>query len=267
MFDTYQEGIFKRKIKIEGNNNRFIKNKSLFSIDINKSSSKRISSIYSNNMNKNRKISNYYNNNITSYNKSNLQNDEMKHNNDTIFEENEFSFYLKDIIRINEGFFGNPENNSFLNLKTKSVKNINSINYKHEFWIALALTNECMIKYKHSEVRYIGTSLDDLELVKIASEQGYKLIETSVNRKTIEINGKMEKLLLWSITKIGISSERKRMSIIVKYRNEIILYIKGADSEISKRLSKKYKIWKLWYYFKWTHWIFKTGTKNFNNCL
>jgi len=226
MFVTYQEG--KKMVRIEGNN-KFIKNKSLFSIDNNKSSSKVISSIYSNNnMNKNRKI-NY--NNISHQKEETKQRD----NNDTIFEENEFSFYLKGIIRINEGYFANPENNSFL--KAKSVKNINSINYKHEFWIALALANECMIKYEHGEVRYIGTSLDDLELVRTASEQGYKLIETSVNGKTIEINGKNYYYEILQV--LGFSSERKRMSIIVKYKNEIILYIKGADSEISKRLSKK----------------------------
>jgi len=231
MFVTYQEGIKKKKIRIEGNN-KFIKNKSLFSIDNNKSSSKKISSIYSNNMNKNEKINNYnYNyNNISSYYRSN-----QRENNDKIFEENEFSFYLKGIIRINEGYFANPENNSFL--KAKSVKNVNSINYKHEFWIALALANECMIKYEHGEVRYIGTSLDDLELVRTAHDQGYKLIETTVNGKTIEINGKNYYYEVLQV--LGFSSERKRMSIIVKYRNEIFLYIKGADSEISKRLSKK----------------------------
>ena len=232
MFVTYQEG--KKMIRIEGNN-KFINNKSLFSIDNNKSSSKVISSIYSNNnKNKNRKINNNYNN--ISYHKSNHQKEETKQrdNNDTIFEENEFSFYLKGIIKINEGYFSNPENNSFL--KTKSVKDTNSINYKHEFWIALALANECMIKYEHGEVKYIGTSLDDLELVRTASEQGYKLIEASVNGKTIEINGKNYYYEILQV--LGFSSERKRMSIIVKYRNEIILYIKGADSEISKRLSK-----------------------------
>ena len=93
-----------------------------------------------------------------------------------------------------------------------------------------------MIKHENEEIKYIGTSLDDLELVKTASEQGYKLIETSVNKKVIEINGKRYNYEVLQV--LGFSSERKRMSIIVRYKNEIILYIKGADSEISKRLSK-----------------------------
>ena len=38
---------------------------------------------------------------------------------------------------------------------------------------------------------------------------------------------------------LGFSSERRRMSIIVKDKNGIKLYIKGADCEIIKRLSKR----------------------------
>ena len=232
MYITYQEVIYKKKNKNEEkDNNKIVKNKSLFSIDNNKSSSKKISSINSNNnINKNARIINH------DY-KSICQNDELKQreNNNTIFEENEFSFYLKGISRIREGYFANPENNSYL--KNKYNKNRNSIYYNHEFWIALALANECMIKYENEEIKYIGTSLDDLELVKTASEQGYKLIETSLNKKIIEINGIKYSYEVLQV--LGFSSERKRMSIIVRYRNEIILYIKGADSEISKRLSKK----------------------------
>ena len=228
MYITYQEAIYKKKNKNEEKeNNKFVKNKSIFSIDNNKSSSKKISSVNSNNnMNKNVRILNH--------DKSICQNDEFRQrdNNNTIFEENEFSFYLRGVARIKEGYFANPENNSFL--KKKYDKN--TINYNHEFWIALALANECMIKHENEEIKYIGTSLDDLELVKTASEQGYKLIETSVNKKVIEINGKRYNYEVLQV--LGFSSERKRMSIIVRYKNEIILYIKGADSEISKRLSK-----------------------------
>ena len=110
-------------------------------------------------------------------------------------------------------------------------------NYINEFWKALALTNECIIKDDKGEIKYMGTSPDDLELVKAASRQGYKLIETSINTKTIRISGKDYSYEILKV--LGFSSERKRMSIIVRDKSGIKLYIKGADSEISKRLSKK----------------------------
>ena len=119
----------------------------------------------------------------------------------------------------------------------KKLKTINSFNHIHEFWVAMALANECIIKFEKNDLKYMSTSPDDLELVKAASEQGYKLIETLLNSKTIRINGENFKYEVLQV--LGFSSERKRMSIIVKYQNEIIFYTKGADSEISKRLSQK----------------------------
>ena len=140
-----------------------------------------------------------------------------------------------EIIQFGEGFFTNTENNLFL--KNYSYDYNNSFNYIHEFWVALALTNECMIKYEKDEIKYMGTSPDDLELVKIASLQGYKLIKTSIDMKTIRIGGKKD--YSYEILKVlGFSSERKRMSIIIKDETGIKLYIKGAECEIIKRLCK-----------------------------
>jgi magnesium-transporting ATPase (P-type) len=152
-----------------------------------------------------------------------------------MIEESEFFFSTKGMIEIEGGYFANPKNNPFLS--DNRLDTLKVINYAHEFWVALALANECMVKYENNDLKYIGTSQDDLELVKAASEQGYKLIETSFDSKTIKINGENCRYEVLKV--LGFSSERKRMSIIVKYQDEIILYIKGADSEISKRLSKK----------------------------
>jgi magnesium-transporting ATPase (P-type) len=91
------------------------------------------------------------------------------------------------------------------------------------------------------------TSPDDLELVKTAKSQGYKLIDTTIDSKTIKIGNKKFKFQVLKV--LGFSSERKRMSIIVKSDKGIRLYIKGADCEITKRLSKKSlkkKIFKLY---------------------
>ena len=94
-----------------------------------------------------------------------------------------------------------------------------------------------MIKYEKDEIKYMCTSPDDLELIKTAKNQGYKLIETSIDTKTIKISDKKYKYQVLRV--LGFSSERKRMSIIVKNEKGIRLYIKGADCEITKRLSKK----------------------------
>ena len=141
----------------------------------------------------------------------------------------------KKITSISDGYFTLPKNNPFIySLPSNDGK---EFNYMHEFWKALALTNECMIKYEKGEIKYMSTSPDDLELVKAAAKQGYKLIETSLNTKTIKINGKDYSYEILNV--LGFSSERKRMSIIIRDKVGIKLYIKGADSELIKRLSRK----------------------------
>jgi len=98
----------------------------------------------------------------------------------------------------------------------------------------VALVNECMIKNENEEIKYIGTGW--FRIIKTSSEQGYKLIEISLNKKIIEINGIKYRYEVLQI--LGFSWERKRISIIVRYKNEM-MYMKGVDSGKSKRLSKK----------------------------
>ena len=164
-------------------------------------------------------------------------NDGNKKRNSTILEVNneecDSSSPNHQIIQFGEDFFSIPDNNPFIkNDSQKEVKN----NYINEFWKALALTNECIVKEDKGELKYMGTSPDDLELVKAAMQQGYKLVETTINTKTIRIGGVDYSYEILKV--LGFSSERKRMSIIVKDNTGIKLYIKGADCEISRRLSK-----------------------------
>ena len=87
-------------------------------------------------------------------------------------------------------------------------------------------------------IKYVATSPDDLELVKFASKQGYKLIQTSFDEKVILMGRK--KLKFKILQMLNFSSERKRMSIIVEDNKGIIkIYTKGADMEITRRLSHK----------------------------
>ena len=189
-------------------------------------------------------VNNINNNTITiSSHIINHKNDKKDHNSNIIIlesknEENELSSYNNEIIKIGEGYFINPKINTFLNDigKENHDKN-NTFNYINEFWTAIALTNECMIKYEKDEIKYMCTSPDDLELVKTAKSQGYKLIETSVGTKTIKIGDKKFKYEILRV--LGFSSKRKRMSIIVKNEKGIRIYIKVAYCEITKRLSKK----------------------------
>ena len=171
--------------------------------------------------------------------KKNIEEQLMKGRNSTILEAKNEDYesvtLLNEITKFGEGFFASSENNPIIG--KFSSKASEEFNYIHEFWKALSLTNECMIKEEQGEIKYMGTSPDDLELVKAASLQGYKLIETTINTKTIRISRKDYSYEILKV--IGFSSERKRMSIIVKDELGIKLYIKGADCEISKRLSKK----------------------------
>ena len=116
------------------------------------------------------------------------------------------------------------------------------INYINEFLIALALANECMVDTNNTnnidDVKYTATSPDDLELVKFAAKQGYKLIKTSFDEKKLLIGRKQYKFKI--LQALNFSSERKRMSIIVEDEKGVIkIYTKGADMEISKRLCHK----------------------------
>ena len=164
----------------------------------------------------------------------------LNHRTSTIIEEknedNNYSFSTKnDMVIIGEGYFSNPNNNNIINCLINNEEY--GFSYIHEFWKALALTNECIAKEEKGEIRYTGTSPDDLELVKAAMNQGYKLIETSINAKILRIAGKD---FSYEILKVlGFSSERKRMSIIIRDKKGIKIYTKGADCEITKRLSKK----------------------------
>jgi len=209
---------------------KIIKTRSLFSIGAKKNL--KISNIISN------KIENRISNKDLNKGKSRsnkVSESIKKDRRSQMIEESEFFFSTRGIIEIEGGYFANPKNNPFLS--DKKLDAINVINYAHEFWVALALANECMVKYENNDLKYIGTSQDDLELVKAAADQGYKLIKTTVDSRILKIN---EENCNYEVLQVlGFSSERKRMSIIVKYQEEIILYIKGADSEISKRLSKK----------------------------
>ena len=157
--------------------------------------------------------------------------------------------YINEIIPFHENYFSNDisnkrryilENKNFKKNKEEFIELEEDIYNIEEFWKAIALTNECMVSEENGEIKYIGTSPDDNELVKTACSQGYKLFSTSIDKKMVRI-GREGEFSFDILHVLGFSSERKRMSIIVRDKNKIKIYCKGADMEIIKRLSSKEK--------------------------
>ena len=111
------------------------------------------------------------------------------------------------------------------------------------FWIALSLCHTCSVEVNEDgKEEYICVSPDSIELVKAAQAQGWAYEESGNPDTKIlglgptrDTKKKFEKLEI-----IEFSSDRKRETIIVKTdEGKIILYCKGADSIIEKRLSEK----------------------------
>ena len=150
------------------------------------------------------------------------------------------------IIKIPRNYFGNliqknlnispnisMENNN-LNISSNIDKEFLVIN---EFWTAISIAHECVCT-KISE--YSGVSPDDVELVKTSYEQGFAFLQSSNDLREIRIGDSIQSFKVLNV--LNFSSERKRMSIIIRDSKGIIkLYSKGADCEITKRMSKNSK--------------------------
>ena len=110
------------------------------------------------------------------------------------------------------------------------------------FWYGLSLCHSCTIQQNEDGTEeYICVSPDSIELVKTAKDQGFNFVESgssSIKRIKLGKDGMfrndIERLQL-----IEFSSDRKRETVIVRDRGIIKVYVKGADSIIEQRLSKK----------------------------
>jgi magnesium-transporting ATPase (P-type) len=109
-----------------------------------------------------------------------------------------------------------------------------------EYFKCLGLANECVVEDDNS---FSGNSPDDIELVKSCKDQGWEPIKSDPsanNFKRLKMGGKAEgKVINYEVLNVNeFSSDRKRMSIIVVDGDNIKMYMKGADSEMERRLSK-----------------------------
>ena len=110
------------------------------------------------------------------------------------------------------------------------------------FWYALSLCHTCTVELNEKGLEeYICVSPDSIELVKAAKAQGWSYEESgNPNIKRVKFGDFLaENINFEKLQIIEFSSDRKRETIIVKNpEGKIILYCKGADSIIEKRLSK-----------------------------
>ena len=142
---------------------------------------------------------------------------------------NNESILKSKINKISEIHINQINQNNINNFYNEEFKIIN------EFWTAVSIAHECVCS-NAKEFHYSGVSPDDVELVKTAHEQGYTFLLSSNEIREIRIDNNIQTFNVLNV--LNFSSERKRMSIIIKDKNNIIkLYSKGADCEIIKRMS------------------------------
>jgi len=117
-----------------------------------------------------------------------------------------------------------------------------SLNY---FMLCLSLCNTAIIDHFQSSSttqdsitisKYQSQSPDEVAFVSTAAKCGYVLKTRSTHELTIEIFGESHKFEILAV--FPFTSERKRMSIMLKDSNQnIILFTKGADEVIFDRLA------------------------------
>ena len=142
----------------------------------------------------------------------------------------------------------NLEKKNYQNYVVKSEDNTESLSLEktdyiiEHFWTALSLCHTCAVELNEKGLEeYICVSPDSIELVKAAKSQGWAYEESgNPNIKRVKVGDAIpETKSFEKLQIIEFSSDRKRETIIVKSsEGKILLYCKGADSIIEKRLSK-----------------------------
>ncbi|CAD7087029.1 unnamed protein product [Hermetia illucens] len=107
--------------------------------------------------------------------------------------------------------------------------------HAHNFFRLLSLCHTVMPEYSNGRLEYQAQSPDESALVSAARNFGFVFKSRTPNSITIDVMGRTEEYELLSI--LDFNNVRKRMSVILKRNNKIILYCKGADNVIYDRLS------------------------------
>ncbi|XP_017911796.1 PREDICTED: phospholipid-transporting ATPase IB-like [Capra hircus] len=110
--------------------------------------------------------------------------------------------------------------------------------YIKEFLTLLCVCHTVVPEREGNNISYQASSPDEAALVKGAKKLGFVFTARMPNSVTIEAMG--EELTFEILNVLEFSSNRKRMSIIVRTpEGQLRLYCKGADSVIYERLSEK----------------------------
>lgn len=113
--------------------------------------------------------------------------------------------------------------------------------HAHNFFRLLALCHTVMPEYVDGRLEYQAQSPDESALVSAARNFGFVFKSRTPNSITIEVMGRTEEYELLNI--LDFNNVRKRMSVILRRGDKIILFCKGADNVIYDRLnSSQYDI-------------------------
>lgn len=108
--------------------------------------------------------------------------------------------------------------------------------HAQNFFRLLAICHTVMADNKDGKLEYQAQSPDEAALVSASRNFGFVFKSRTPTSITIEVEGQIEVYELLHI--IDFNNSRKRMSVIIKRNNRILLYCKGADNVIYDRLSQ-----------------------------
>ncbi|XP_070143481.1 phospholipid-transporting ATPase ID isoform X2 [Drosophila kikkawai] len=106
--------------------------------------------------------------------------------------------------------------------------------HSHVFFRLLALCHTVMAETVDGRLEYQAQSPDEAALVSAARNFGFVFRTRTPNSITIEVMGRMEDYELLNI--LDFNNVRKRMSVILRRGDSVVLYCKGADNVIYDRL-------------------------------
>ena len=106
-----------------------------------------------------------------------------------------------------------------------------------EFFNCLVVCNEVVaFRSNTGELKYLGASPDEVTLVDAAKMIGCVFLERRPSSVLASCFGSVKEFEVLATNEF--SSDRKRMSVVVKHSEELKLYLKGADDTVLPRLRK-----------------------------
>jgi phospholipid-translocating P-type ATPase (flippase) len=167
------------------------------------------------------------------------------------YEDREIKFTFNDDRVENDLFHDGNKINLTSPLRLELDKKIISYTTQQEITAqmvkCMALCHECLIEVENNEIKYIGPSPDDVVLVDAAKRFGYQLACIKSEIMTLDlIEFKVHETKTSEEFKriciLEFNSDRKRMSVVLQElkTGRFLIFTKGADSVMFKRLSKSY---------------------------